>query len=119
MGDLCPSEAAAVVLARCSTEPKRTLDAYVYTAESYLALFQAISSVKIFDDFAAVLMPNCTDLSTCLCLRCDCSNICMLRTEERRRNSQQNGVNYEQSVLTLKIYFPSQNWLIEFLEVTA
>jgi len=29
MGDLRPSEAAAAVLARFSTEPKRTLDAHV------------------------------------------------------------------------------------------
>lgn len=81
MEDLYPSGGAAAALARYSTEPKRTLDAYVYTGENCLALFQAISSVKIFDDFVAVLKPKHTDLSTCLCLKCDDRNIFMLRRE--------------------------------------
>lgn len=90
------SEAAAAALANYSTELKRALDVYVYTAKSFLALFQIISSVKVFDVLQQYMY-----------------------AKNRRRNSHQIRVNYKKSVLTLKISSPSQKKLSEFLEVKA
>lgn len=89
------SEAAAAALSNYSTEPKRVIDIYVQTAESFLALFQVIISVKVFDILQQYMY------------------------DKNRRNSHKIGVNYKKSVLTMKISSPSQNKLSEFLEVTA
>lgn len=114
LGDLCLSGGAAAALARYSTEPKRTLDAYVYTGESCLALFQAISSVKIFDDFVAVLKPKHTDLSTCLCLRCDNRNIFMLRRGETHNKLELTARNL---CLYLRFLFQARAGWLNFLKL--